>query len=140
MIFGINVVHDVQLYRNSVGALQYVTITRPELLFAVNKVCQFMQRPLEEHWKAVKRIFQYLNRTLDYGLHFVKDLSISLNLVGFSDADWASDIDDRWSTIGYCLFLGSNLISWQSKKQLTLSRSSTEAEYRSVARLVSKIS
>ncbi|KAK6131700.1 hypothetical protein DH2020_034567 [Rehmannia glutinosa] len=130
---------NVQLYRSTVGALQYVTITRPEIAFSVNKVCQFMQRPLNSHWKSVKRILRYLSGTVNHGLHFTPDKSLQFNLVGYSDADWASNCDDRRSTTGYCLFLGSNLVSWQSKKQHTVSRSSTEAEYRSVASLVAEI-
>ncbi|RVW43373.1 Retrovirus-related Pol polyprotein from transposon RE1 [Vitis vinifera] len=130
-------VEDLHGYRSTVGALQYVTITRPELSFSVNKVCQFMQNPTEEHWKAVKRILRYLQGTLQHGLHLKK--SSNLDLIGFCDADWASDLDDRRSTSGHCVFLGPNLISWQSKKQHTVSRSSTEAEYRSLAGLVAEI-
>ncbi|RVW54498.1 putative mitochondrial protein [Vitis vinifera] len=71
-------------------------------------VCQFMQNPLESHWKAVKRILRYLSGTLDYGLHLRR--SSQLNLVGFCDADWATDLDDKRSTSGYCVFLGENLV------------------------------
>ena len=81
-----NTMHDVQLYRSIVGALQCTTITRPEITYNANKVCQFMQNPLEAHWKAVKCIMRYLVGTLDYGLHLRK--SNNLNLVGFCDADW----------------------------------------------------
>ena len=132
-------VRDAKLYRSIVGALQYVTITRPELAFSVNKVCQFMQDPLELHWKAVKRILRYLSGTLDFGLELKAVPIEDLNLVGFSDADWASDPNDRRSTSGFCVYFGNNLISWSSKKQHTISRSSTEAEYRSLAALVAEI-
>eukprot|EP00261_Vitis_vinifera_P039164 XP_019080407.1 PREDICTED: uncharacterized protein LOC109123862 [Vitis vinifera] len=130
-------VEDLHGYRSTVGALQYVTITRPELSFSVNKVCQFMQNPTEEHWKVVKRILRYLQGTLQHGLHLKK--SSNLDLIGFCDADWASDLDDRRSTSGHCVFLGPNLISWQSKKQHIVSRSSIEIEYRSLAGLVAEI-
>ncbi|RVW54053.1 Retrovirus-related Pol polyprotein from transposon RE1 [Vitis vinifera] len=80
-----DLVEDLHGYRSIVGALQYVTITRPELSFSVNKVCQFMQNPTEKHWKAVKRILRYLQGTLQHGLHLKK--SSSLDLVGFCDAD-----------------------------------------------------
>lgn len=133
-------IHNVQLCRSIVGALQYITITRPELAYSVNRVCQFMQNPLESHWIAVKRILRYLNGTLDTGLVLKPCQSSSLCLQGYCDADWASDIDDRRSTSGYCVFPGQNLISWQSKKQHTVSRSSTEAEYRSLAQVVAEIS
>ena len=93
-----------------------------------------MQNPLESHWKSVKRILRYLSGTLDYGLHLRR--SSQLKLVGFAAADCATDPDDRRSTSGYCVFLGENLVSWYSKKQRTISRSSTEAEYRSLANIV----
>ncbi|KAM6557137.1 hypothetical protein CsatB_004156 [Cannabis sativa] len=134
---GSDPVKNPQQYRSLVGALQYATLTRPEIAFAVNKVCQFMHSPLESHWKIVKRILRYLKGTLDYGLDMSR--STSLELVGFCDADWASDIDDRRSTTGFCVYLGSNLICWSSKKQHTVSRSSTEAEYRSLASLTEEI-
>lgn len=67
--FGSDPVQDLQLYRSIVGALQYVTIIRPEIPYSVNRVCQFMQAPSEAHWQVVKRILRYLAETLDYGLH-----------------------------------------------------------------------
>ena len=132
-------VDDPQLYRSIVGALQYLTITRHELSFAVNKVCQFMQQPLADHWRAVKRILRYVAGTLDFGLHIRRQPVADLSLVGFSDADWASDGDDRKSTSGVCVFLGSNLVAWSSRKQHTISRSSAEAEFRSLACLVFEV-
>ena len=72
--------------KSIVGALQYVTITRPELAYSVNKVCQYMQTPSESHWKVVKRILRYLKGTLHHGLHLRK-LS-ALDLVAFCDDDW----------------------------------------------------
>ncbi|XP_042029931.1 uncharacterized mitochondrial protein AtMg00810-like [Salvia splendens] len=127
---------DGKLYRSVVGALQYVTITRPELSFSVNKVSQYMPCPLDSHWKAVKRILRYLSGSTDYGLHITPS---NFHISGFSDSDWASDIDDRRSTMGYCVYFGDNLISWCAKKQKVVSGSSTEAEYRSLAHLVSEI-
>ena len=135
--YGSDPVLDVTLYRSIVGGLQYATITRPEISFSVNKVAQFMQSPLQSHWVAVKRILRYLAGTLDYGLHFRR--SPTLSLEAFCDADWASNPDDRHSTRGYCIFFGQNLVSWQSKKQSTISRSSTETEFRSLASVVTEI-
>uniref|UniRef100_A0A803PXP7 Reverse transcriptase Ty1/copia-type domain-containing protein n=1 Tax=Cannabis sativa TaxID=3483 RepID=A0A803PXP7_CANSA len=112
---------NVQMYRSIVGALQYITITRHELSFSVNKVCQFMQQPLSTHWQAVKRILRYISGTMNHGLRFTKP--VSHDLVAYCDADWASDPDDRKSTSGYAIFFGSNLIAWKSKKQQTVSRS-----------------
>ncbi|XP_026383887.1 uncharacterized protein LOC113279411 [Papaver somniferum] len=118
---------DPFLYRSTVGALQYATITRPYNAFAVHKACQKMQHPSIVEWLAVKRILRYLVRILSYGLQFKR--AISLQLQAYSDADWTGDITDRRSTSGLEIFFGPNLISWCSRKQKTVSRSSTEAEY-----------
>ncbi|CAL8990669.1 unnamed protein product, partial [Prunus brigantina] len=112
---------DATEYRSVVGALQYLTLTRPDIAFAVNQVCQFMHRPTTVHWIAVKRILRYLNGTISHGLFYRPS---SLHLIAYSDADYAGDPDDRRSTGGYCIFLGNNLISWSSKKQRGVSRSS----------------
>ncbi|WKA05169.1 hypothetical protein VitviT2T_023150 [Vitis vinifera] len=135
--YGSESVQDVKLYRSVVGALQYVIVTRPEIAYSVNKVCQYMQAPLESHWKVVKRILRYLKDTLHHGLHLRK--SHTLDLVVFCDADWASDPNDRRSTSGFCVYFGSNLVTWQLKKQHTISRLSTKVEYRSLASLVAEI-
>lgn len=76
---------------------------------------------------------------MDFGLSFQSCLPSEMSLTSFCDADWASDVEDRHSTSGFCVFLGPNLISWQLKKQHTVSRSSTEAEYKSLASLVAEI-
>lgn len=133
---GSNYVDDPSLYRSIVGALQYATLTRPEISYSVNKACQFLSQPLEEHWKAVKRILRYLKGTIGHGLLLQPAaLHQPLSLTGFCDADWASDPDDRRSTSGACVFLGPNLISWWSKKQTLVAHSSAEAEFRSLANL-----
>ncbi|KAI5332873.1 hypothetical protein L3X38_023002 [Prunus dulcis] len=121
---------DPTFYRSTVGALQYLTWTRPDLAFAVNQVCQHMHNPRESHLAAVKRILRYLKGTLHLGLWFKKGQPL---LQAFSNADWAGCPVDRRSTSGLCVFLGPNLLSWSAKKQTTVARSSTEAEYRSVA-------
>lgn len=128
---------DPELYRRIVGALQYATVTRPEIAFLVNKVCQYMHQPRESHWKSVKRILRYLRRTLQYGL--VVRNSTNLSLTSFCDANWASDLDGKRYTSGACVFFGPNLVSWSSKKQRVIARSTTETEYRSLANVVSEI-
>ena len=96
-----------------------------------------MQKPLDQHWKAVKRILWYLKGTLDYG--FLLKKGKHLNITGYADADWATDLDDRRSTTGYYIYIGENPVSWCSKKQNTISKSSTEAEYRSVASATAEV-
>ncbi|XP_021818795.1 uncharacterized protein LOC110760780 [Prunus avium] len=96
-----------------------------------------MTTPLESHYLAVKRILRYLKGTMDYGLLFSPG---SLNLKAYTDADWAGDPNDRRSTSGFVVFLGSNPISWASKKQHAVSRSSTEAEYRAMATTAAELS
>ncbi|GKU90849.1 hypothetical protein SLEP1_g4793 [Rubroshorea leprosula] len=122
---------DAQEYRKIVGALQYLTITRADLCFAVNKVCQFMQQPTFAHLRQVKHILRYIKGTLHHGLSFYS--SSTLSLTGFCDADWAGCTITRRSTTGFCIFLGANCISWSSKKQSTIARSTAEAEYRVLA-------
>ena len=122
---------DPSEYRRLIGSLQYVTMTRPDISFAVNRACQFMQQPTSTHLLAVKRILRYLAGTKSHGITFTASKSLSLS--AFSDADWASNPDDRRSTSGYCIFLGDSLVSWSSSKQKVVSRSSTESEYRALA-------
>jgi len=128
---------DPLLNRSTVGSLQYLSLTRPDLAFAVNRVCQFMHKPTKLHWQAVKRILRYLKHTVSHGLLLTRSNTSTLEV--FSDADWAGCPDDRKSTGGYCVFLGSNLISWSSKKHPTVSRLSTEAEYKSVANATAEL-
>lgn len=90
-----------------------------------------MHTPHLSHWQAVKRILRYLQHTVDYGLYLSS--SSPSSLAAYSDVDWAGCIDDKKSTGGYCVFYGSNLVSWSSKKQSTIARSSIDAEYKALA-------
>ena len=125
---------DPFVYRSTAGAIQYLSFTRLDIAFLVNKVAQFMQAPTDEHWSAIKWIIRYLKSTIQHGLLF--------SLSSFFCATYClhrcrlGSINDRKSTSDYCVFLGTNLISWSSKKQCTAARSSTEAEYRGVANAV----
>ncbi|XP_026434283.1 uncharacterized protein LOC113331845 [Papaver somniferum] len=123
-------------YRSLIGALQYLTWTRPEISYVVNQVCQYMHSPTFDHLIVAKRILRYIKGIIDYGILFSKGLTA---VHGFSDADWASDPDTRKSTGGYCIFFGSNLIFWSSKRQSTVARSSTEAEFRSLANSAAEV-
>lgn len=129
---------DPTAYRQVVGTLQYLTLTRPDISFAVNKVCQFMQNPSDEHWILVKRILRYLSQSLNLGLLISR--STHLKLQAFSDSNWAGCPDDRRSTGGYAIYKGNNLVSWSSRKQRTIARSSTESEYKAVTDATAKLS
>jgi len=96
-----------------------------------------MHSPQEHHWKAVKRILRYLKGTLDYGLLIKHNTNNTIQ--GFCDSDWASDIDDRKSTTGYCMYFGSNLVSWSSHKQNVVSRRNTKAEYHGIVVVLADI-
>lgn len=128
---------DASRYRSIVGALQYLTLTRPDIAFSVNKVCQFLHAPTTVHWAAVKRILRYLKQCMELGLKIQR--SVSTLVSAFSDADWAGNVDDRRSTGGFAVFLGSNLVSWSARKQATVSRSSTESEYKAIANATAEI-
>jgi hypothetical protein len=128
---------DTTRYRSVVGALQYLSLTRPDISFCVNRVCQFLSASTTAHWTAVKRILRYVHDTSDMGLCITRSNSNLLS--AFSDADWAGNPDDRRSTGGYAIFLGNNLVSWSSRKQPTVSRSSTEAEYKAVTNATAEI-
>jgi hypothetical protein len=121
---------DPTTYRQVVGALQYCTLTRPEIAYSVNQLCQHMHAPSSTHWIAAKRVLRYLNGSPDHGLYYTKS---NLQLNAFCDSDWAGCPDDRRSTSGFAVFLGDCLIAWSAKKQAVVSRSSTEAEYRSLS-------
>lgn len=101
--------NDPTLFRSTIGALQYLSITRPDIAFFVNHLSQFMHKPLLPHWQAAKCILRYLEQTIHFCLHITK--STSSIIQAFSDADWAGCRGDRRSTGGYCVYLGNNLIS-----------------------------
>ncbi|XP_071685432.1 uncharacterized protein [Lolium perenne] len=128
---------DSTRYRSIVGGLQYLTLTRPDISFAVNKVCQFLHAPRDPHWTAVKRILRFIKFTVSHGL-LLRRTSDTL-LSAFSDADWAGNFDDMRSTGGHAIFYGGNLIAWAARKQATVSRSSTESEYKAVANATAEI-
>lgn len=130
-------ISNATAYRSIVGALQYYTLTRPDINFAINKGCQFTHSPTDVHWKAVKLILRYLKGTIHHGVSLQGSKSLSLSC--YTNADWASCPDDRRRTSGFCVFLGQSLISWTSSKQKVISRSSTKSEYRGVANAAAEL-
>jgi hypothetical protein len=105
---------DATKYRSIVCALQYLTLTRPNISFAVNKVCQYLHAPTSVHWTTVKGILRFLNHIMD-STFFIR-CSPPMMVSVFSNMDWAGCTDDRKSTGGFAIFLGPNLISWCAKK------------------------
>ena len=122
---------DKGRYQQLVGKLIYLSHTRPDIAFAVSLVSQYMHDPCQGHLNAVYRILRYLKQTPGKGLFFKKNTERKVEV--FTDADWAGSIDDRKSTSGYCTKIWGNVITWRSKKQIVVARSSAEAEYRAMA-------
>ncbi|RVX06008.1 Retrovirus-related Pol polyprotein from transposon RE2 [Vitis vinifera] len=114
---------DVTLYHSTIGALQYLTLTWPNISFSINKLSQFLKAPTQHHWSAYKRLLRYVSGTRTLGLSFRPIAQFTLE--GFSDADWACNVDDGRSMIGYCVFLGGNLVTWNSHKQQVVTRTGT---------------
>ncbi|KAH9696165.1 retrovirus-related pol polyprotein from transposon RE1 [Citrus sinensis] len=122
---------DKGRYQRLVGRLIYLSHTRPDITYAVSIVSQFMHSPSEEHMDAVYRILRYLKCAPGKGLLFSKN-NVS-NIEGYTDSDWAGDQTTRRSTSGYFTFVEGNLVTWRSKKQKVVARSSAEAEFRGMA-------
>lgn len=121
---------DATLYRQLVGSLIYLTTTRPDLAYSVSVLSQFMSRPLDSHWNAAKCVLRYLSGTCNYGILYTD--SSDVTLAGYSDSDWAGNLDDRRSITGYAFSIGSGVISWCSKKKSTVALSLCEGEYQAL--------
>ena len=118
---------DPTIYQQAIGCLTYASVcSRPDISASVGMLSQFMSCPSTDHWSGVKRILRYIKGTLNYGLKFSGN---GISLKGYSDADWAGDLDTRRSTSGYIFQIGDSTVSWSSKRQTTVAKSSTEAEY-----------
>ena len=116
-------------YREAVGSLMFLAIvSRPDIAYSVNLVSKYLNKHNSEHWGAVKRIFAYLKGTLDYGIEYCSGGS-NLNLVGYSDADFAGDVETRRSTSGFLFELAGGPVTWSSQRQKLVTLSTTESEY-----------
>jgi hypothetical protein len=118
---------DATLYRQIIGSLMYLMNTRPNICFAVNTLSQFLVEPIHVHLVVAKHVMRYLKGTLDCGLSYDGDHDFRLS--GYIDSDWDGSVSDRKITSGCCFSLGSAMISWQSRKQSSISLSTTEEEY-----------
>ncbi|KAG7564272.1 Zinc finger CCHC-type [Arabidopsis suecica] len=122
---------DPKPYRELIGRLLYLCVTRPDIMFAVHNLSQFLSCATDMHLHAAHNILKYLKGNPGQGLFYSSSTDICLN--AFSDADWGTCLDSRRSVSGICIYLGTSLVSWKSKKQEVCSSSSTESEYRSMA-------
>ncbi|XP_049358591.1 uncharacterized mitochondrial protein AtMg00810-like [Solanum verrucosum] len=122
---------DPDKYRRLVGKLNYLTVTRPNIAFAVSVVSQFMSSPTIKHWEALAQILCYLKGAPGLGILYSNSDHTCVEC--FADADYTGSKIDRRSTTGYCVFVRGNLVSWRSKKQSVVSRSSAESEYRAIS-------
>ncbi|XP_072085132.1 secreted RxLR effector protein 161-like [Arachis hypogaea] len=118
-------------YRKLVGRLLYLANTRLDISHAVGKLSQFLDCPTTQHMQEAHHVLRYLKGAPTAGLFFTSE--VNYNLIGFSDSDWAACPDTRKSISAYCFYLGNSLISWKSKRQLTMASSSSETEYRALA-------
>lgn len=118
---------DATLYKQLVGCLMYLNVTRPDLMFVVCLISRYMAEPKEEHMMIAKRVLRYLKGTLDYRVFYKR--SIGSNFQGYTDSDYARDVDDRKSTSVYVFLLSGAAICWSLRKQEIVTPSSTEAEY-----------
>ena len=132
-----NEVIDRDRFQRLVGRLIYLSHTRPDIAFAVSMVSQFMHSPGQDHFDAVYRILRYLKGTPGKGLLFEDRGHLEVEV--YTDDDWAVSVTDRRSTSGYCTFVGGNLVTWRSKKQNVVARSSAEAEFRAVAQGICEV-
>ncbi|WVZ87307.1 hypothetical protein U9M48_033964 [Paspalum notatum var. saurae] len=128
---------DLTRYRHIVGSLVYLGVTHPDICYAVHILSQFVSAPTQIHYSHLLRVLRYLRGTISRRLFFPRCSSFQLQ--AYSDATWASDSLDRRSLSAYCIFLGGSLIAWKTKKQTTVSRSSTEAELRAMALVTAEV-
>ena len=118
-------------YRKLIGKLIYLTITRPDITYTVQVLSQYMQSPSEAHMNAAMRVLRYLKQSPGQGI--LLSSKSAPTLTAYCDSDWGRCADSRKSVTGYCVLLGDSPVSWRSKKQSVVARSTAEAEYRAMA-------
>ncbi|XP_039126966.1 uncharacterized mitochondrial protein AtMg00810-like [Dioscorea cayenensis subsp. rotundata] len=128
---------DPSRYRHLVGSLVYLAVTRPDISHAVHILSQFAAASTSVHYGHLLRVLRYLRGTSSHGLFYSHQSTLQLQ--AYSDATWASSLDDRASVTSYCIFLGSSLVVWKTKKQQTIAKSSAEAEVRALASIVQEV-
>nr|XP_017187364.2 uncharacterized protein LOC108173209 [Malus domestica] len=126
-----DLIPNIEYYQRLVGKLIYLTITRPNIAYAVNLVSQFMHAPSMDHMKIVHRVLRYLKGSIGRGILIRNNNHTHIS--GYTDADWVGNALDRKSITGFCTFVGGNLVTWKSKKQSVVAGSSAEAKYRAMA-------
>ena len=120
-----------EAYRRVIGRLLYVTLTRPDISYAVQHLSEFLQQPNDLHYQAAMHVLRYLKWTPNKGLFFSK--TNNFQITAYSNADWGTCRMSSWSLTGYCVFLEDSLVSWKTKKQKIVAKSSAEAEYRAMS-------
>ena len=128
---------DLERYKRLVGKLNYLIVTRPDIAHSVSVVSQYMSSPTVDNWAAVEHILCYLKGAPGRGILYSNHGHNRVEC--FTDVDWVRSKEDRRSTSGYCVFVGGNLVSWKSKKQGVVSRSSAKSKYRAMAQSVCEI-
>jgi len=129
--------HDLEPYRRIIGKLLYLTLTRPDVSYVVQHLSQFLQHPMDLYYQRAMHVLRYLKGTPNKGLFYPK--STNFQVVAYTDADWGACQMSSRSLTGYCVFLGDALVSWKTKKQKTIAKSSVKAEYRAMSATTSEL-
>ncbi|KAL4302309.1 hypothetical protein GQ457_10G005790 [Hibiscus cannabinus] len=118
---------DATMYKQLVGSLMYMTVTRPDMMYVVCLLSRFMSNPTELHLQAAKRVLRYLKGTVDLGVFYQRKSKEELE--AYTDSDYVGDVDDKKNTSGYVFLLSKGAMSWSSKKQHVVTFSTTKAEF-----------
>ena len=125
---------DQQLYQSAIGSLLYLSVdTRPDITYAVSNFARFSAMPTKQHLIALKRVICYLKGTIDFGIQYCKHSS--KECIGYSDADWAGDLDNQRTTSGDLFQISGGAVTWKSKKQSCVALSTAEAECMALAKV-----